>query len=140
LGRQAELPALVELFRPHWDHNLGYGTLGTAAFKGGYDELAVPFFLRLRESPKIWCSHREARFLAEIWHRQGLSDEARALLIEALRGVVDESRSATYSDTRKQLEESFQNHRSTYLRLFPARGEMELTEEGIPTSTVRLET
>jgi hypothetical protein len=134
LNRQAEVSSLVELFRPYWDHNLGYGQLGLAAFKSGNDQLAETLFVKLRHSLKDWCRSEEMGCLAEIWCRKGQKEAAHSLLVEALRGVLAQSRSASGTD-RKRFEEWFQNHRATYLRLFPDRGEAGLFAYAIPSST-----
>jgi hypothetical protein len=134
-NRQADVPALVEKFRPHWEHNLGYAKLGTAAFKSGHDELAEAFLLKLCHSMKDWCRNEEIGFLAEIWKRQQRSEEAHTLLIDALKGLKEQSRTATGSD-RKLFEEWFQARRAAYLKLFPERGEDELRRHGIPSSTL----
>lgn len=135
LNRQADVATLIEKFRSHWDHNLGYGKLGVAAFKSGNDQIAESFFLKLRGSMKDWQRHEEISFLAEIWSRQGRSEEAHSLLIDALNGVYELSRTATGSDC-KLFEDEFQTHRATYLRLFPERGDDELRRLGIRSSTL----
>ncbi len=134
-GRQGEIPGLIERFRPHWDHNLGYGRLGSAAFKSGHDELAESFIVRLRHSAKDWCRSEEMNALAEIWQRQGREEQARSLLIGAMKGLLDQSRAATGSD-RRLFEQWFQNRRSAYLKLFPDQGNEDLRHHGIPSSTL----
>ena len=133
LNRQAEVPALVEKFRPYWGHNLGYGKLGSAAFQSGHDELAESFFLKLRHSYADWCRCDEMGFLAEIWKKRGRSEEAQTLLIDALKGLQEEWHTATGSD-RKLFEDWFQTRRSTYLKLFPEHGDTELRRQGIVPS------
>lgn len=135
LNRQADVPALLEKFRPHWNHNLGYGKLGSAAFKSGHDQIAESFIVTLRHSMKDWCRSEEIGFLAEIWNKQGRSEEAHTLLIDALKGLHEQSRTATGSDC-KLFEEWYQTRRSTYLRLFPERGDGELRRHGIASSTL----
>jgi hypothetical protein len=135
LERRDELPALIELFRPRWNHNFGYSKLGTIALKGGLDGLAESFFLKLRKSGNVWCRCEQVGMLAEIWCRRGRPEDARNLFVEALRGLLDESRSATGSD-RQLFEEWFQNQRSSFLRLFPNEGDAGLTRAGIPRSTL----
>jgi hypothetical protein len=135
LHRQAEVPALIARLRPSWDHNLGYGKLGTAAFKSSHDALAEPFFVQLRQTSEDWCRHEEMSFLAEIWHRQGRIFESRALLLDAMRGLFEQCRTAIAGD-RKLCEYRFQFHRSTFLRIFPDRGEAELRRMKIPSSTL----
>jgi len=134
LNRQAEIPAIIERFRPHMDHNAGYTMLGNAAFKGGHDELAESFFVKLRHSMKDWCRSEGMNALAEIWQRQGRNEEAHTLQIDALHGIMEQSRTATGSDC-ELFEEWFQNRRSAYLRLFADRGNEELQRHGIPKSS-----
>jgi hypothetical protein len=137
LDRQAEIPALIDRFRLNWDHSVGYAKLGTAAFKSGHDAVAELFYVQLRQSSDDWSRYVEMSFLAEIWHRQGQIFEARSLLINAMRAFLTPERIPTGSD-RKRREELFQFHRSTFLRLFPDRGEAELRRLRIPTSAVAM--
>jgi hypothetical protein len=73
--------------------------------------------------------------LAEIWCKQGRVDEAHSLLIDAMTGLLHQSRSASRSD-RKLLEDCFQDRKSAYLRLFPDCGADELRWRGIPSSSL----
>jgi hypothetical protein len=135
LNRQAEVPALVAKFRPHWDHNLGYGKLGSAAFRSGHDQIAEIFLHKLRHSDKDWCRSREMELLAEIWKKQGRIEDAHCLLIDAMKALHEQSRTATGSD-RRLFEDWFQTRRSAYLKLFPERGDDELQRQGIELSTL----
>ena len=135
LNRQSEVPALVEKFRPHWDHNLGYGKLGSSAFKSGHEKIAESFIVTLRNSLKDWCRCEEMGYLAEIWKKQGRTEDAHTLMIDALTGLLAQSREATGSDCQL-FDNWFQLQRSTYLKLFPERGENELRLHGIPASTL----
>jgi hypothetical protein len=135
MNRRADVPALIEKFRPHFDHNLGYATLGNAAFKSGHYPLAEGFFLKLRHSSKDWFRCKEMNALADILSRQGRAAEAQSMLIDALHGLLDQSRKATGSD-RKLLETCFQDRKSAYLRIFPSLGEGELQRQRVPPSTL----
>jgi hypothetical protein len=135
LNRRNEVPALIEKFRPYWDHNLGYGKLGSAAFKSGHDQLAEAFILRLRHSMKDWFRSEEINNLANVWHRQGRDVEAHALLIDALKGLLEQSRDATGRDITS-FEDLFQGRRAAYLRIFPGKGNLELQRHGIPSTTL----
>jgi hypothetical protein len=84
---------------------------------------------------KDWWRCDEIGFLAEIWRKQGRVEEAHTLLIDALKGLREESRTATGGDCRF-FEDLFQTRRSTYLQLFPERGNGELRRHGIPASTL----
>jgi hypothetical protein len=135
-GRHADVDAVIEVFSPHWDHNLGYGKLGTAAFRCERFELAERYFIQLKSSMPAWHRSETMGFLAQIWHRNGRTEDAHELLVECLKRLLDESQSATGSD-KKLFEDWFQNHRSTYLQLFPERGDAALAEHRIPRTTRR---
>jgi len=134
LNRQADVRALLEKFQPHWEHNRGYSKLGGAAFRSGHDEIAEKLLVTLRQSMSDWCRCEEIGYLAEIWRRQGRDNESRALLIDALKRLLEQSGTATGRDC-ELFEEWFQARRSTYLKLFPERGSDELQRQGIPIST-----
>ncbi len=134
--RSSEVTEAIELFGPHWGHNRGYSTLGSAAHRAGDHATAERYLLRLRESYDDWFRSDDMDILARIWHTRGDDEQAHDLLIACLRGTARDSRSAKGSD-RKLYEEWFQNHRSTYLELFPERGDAFLAEQGIPTTTLK---
>ncbi len=137
LNRHAEVAALVEKLRPNWDHNLGYGKLGCAAFKSGHDQLAESLLMQLRHSSKDWCRSDTMNSLAEIWCNWGRREDAHSLLIDALNALLEQSHLATGSDC-ELFEGWFQKRRSAYLRLFPDRGAEELERRRIPASTLTL--
>jgi hypothetical protein len=132
LKRPQEVIPLIELFAPHWQHNLGYGTLGSAAFKAGRDDVAEKFCLLLKNGLEEWQRAEEMAYLAEIWHRRGKADEAGSLLVECMQEMVKQARKAEGTD-RKFYEERFQNHRKTFLRLFPNEP---LAKQGLPETTL----
>lgn len=129
--RSADVAGLIEIFSLHWDHNLGYGYLGTAAFRAGSTGIAEPFLLKLREELDDYCRCEEMSMLAEIWHDRGEVKEASELLANCLGKLVIEIDESEYNSDRKTYADEFRHHRSTYLRLFP-KGEEELAELGIP--------
>jgi hypothetical protein len=134
-GRQHDIKALVTFFAPRWEHNLGYGRLGQAAFKADDFQLAEIFFLKLKEGLEDWPRCEEMGLLADIWCQRGKRDEARSLLIECMKGVLAESLEATGSD-RQRHEDWFQNHRRMFLRLFP--GDLtQLDVQGVPGTTLK---
>lgn len=139
LNRQAEVPALVETFRPYWKHNFGYVQLGQAAYKAGHDQLAESLFLTLRDSEKDSWRFDAIGSLAEIWKRQGRDEEAHRLLIDAMKKAHEASQTATGNDGRL-IEDAFLARRSTYRQLFPDRGDAELRRHGIPPTTLAEET
>jgi hypothetical protein len=136
-NRQADVEQLIEFFAPHWDHNLGYGLLGTAAFKIGKLDQAEAYFVRLHNGLKEYPRAEEMSYLAEIWEKQGKAAEARELLVDCLQKLVVMVKESEYADSRRMYEETFQLHRQTFLRLFPDFGESELGRQGIPATTVQ---
>ncbi|MCA9232089.1 MAG: hypothetical protein KDA57_15680 [Planctomycetales bacterium] len=133
IGVASDVPLIIRTLEPHWDHNSGYGTLGTTAYTCGDLETAERLFLKLRESYTDWRRSQEMSLLAKIWHSQRKSNDAQELLVDCLKGLIDEAKEATGSD-RKLFEEWYQNHRQTYLELF-ADGADKLQELGLPEST-----
>ena len=136
LGDASQVPPIIRILEPHWDHNLGYGTLGRAAYSSGDLETAERFFIKLRNSYHDWHRAEEMSSLAKIWHQQGRSKEASQLLIDCMRGLVKEVKDAKYSSDRKQFEESYQRHRETFLELFSGHDKM-LTSSGLPRSPLK---
>ena len=97
--------------------------------------MAESFLLKARDKCANWERSEEMGSLAQIWCQRGRPDEAKALLLDCLRRLLAESKTATGSD--KQLFENwFQNQRAALLRLFPSGGEADLAAGGIPGSTL----
>jgi hypothetical protein len=134
-GRAAEIVSALQLLARNWDHCGGYLKLGAAAFKCGHVDLAEGLLLKARDRCANWERSEEMGLLAEIWCQGGRQDEARALLLECLRRLLAESKTATGSD--KQLfERWFQCQRGALLRLFPSIAEAALAEANLPGSTL----
>ena len=134
-GRAAEMASTIQLLAPHWEHCSGYLKLGAGAFKCGQFELAESFLLKARDKCANWERSEEMALLAQIWCQRGRPDEAKVLLLDCLRRLLAESKTASGSD--KQLFENwFQNQRTALLRLFPSDGEADLAVGGIPGSTL----
>jgi hypothetical protein len=133
-GRTASVEAVIEALAPHWDHNLGYGKLATAAFRCGLFDVAEGYCVRLRQSMAEWHRSEAMSLLAEIWFGQGRREDAHGLLVDCLKELLADSETATGSD-RALFEDWSQRHRATYLRLFPERGDATLSEHGIPPTT-----
>jgi len=131
IGREQEVLGLVETFQPHWKHNLGYGHLGRAAFLAGQFDLAEPFFLEIRDG--MDSSHRSETMsmLAEIWHDRGDTQAARDLLIECLKQTVKDFQESEYLSDRKMFAQCYQDHRATFLKLFP-QDEPQLADQNLP--------
>lgn len=136
IGREKEIVTAINLLASFWDHNSGYGTLGKAALKCGEHSLAERFFLKLRSNYKDSHRGEELGLLAEIWFKREKKEDAKELLLDCLRKLVAESKAATGSDKRF-FEDCFQNHRGTFLRLFPQGGETLLAAGEIPNSTLK---
>lgn len=134
-GRKNQIVAAIQRLAPFWDHNSGYGTLGKAAFRCGEHSLAEGFFTKLHDSYQASHRSEEMGMLAEIWCQWEKREAAKELLVECLRKLVAESKSASGSDKRL-FEEWFQNQRRALLRLFPHDGQAILAASRIPDSTL----
>ena len=133
LGRRDTVLRVVEFYAQHWQHNLGWGRLGRAAFRAGAHPIAEPFFLKLRAEMEHWFRCEEMSMLARIWHHRGEGQQASRLIIDALKAVIAGANDAD-SDDRKIHEEAFQRLRQTMSELFPLDGAAMLTRENIPQS------
>lgn len=135
-GNVSKVMAKVEFFAPRWEHNLGYGQLGSAAFKVANFDLAEEYFLKLREGSQDWHRFEEMAMLAEIWLKLGKTEEASLLLIDCLKKSFEESKSATRFD-RKGHEERFQRQLTDLHRLLPDSAEQLRKKHDIPATTKR---
>jgi hypothetical protein len=135
MGRDEQIATVVHQLAPFWEHNSGFGILVKTAFKGGRDALAESFFLKLRDCYEDSHRGEEMALLAEIWSKRGKHEDAKNLLLDCLRKLIAESKTATGSDKRL-FENWFQNQRRAMLNLFPEDGEIVLTTGGIPNSTL----
>ncbi len=131
LGRTAEIEGLIASLEPHWDHNWGYGHLGTAAFKIGRRDLAEHLFLKLKSGLEDWRRSEELMLLFQIWHEAGQVAGARQLLLDALRAFVTEIQRSEYPTDRRKQANEFARRRAVYCQTFPD-GEAELERLGIP--------
>jgi hypothetical protein len=136
-GRSGEIPRLIDMLSPHWDHNMGYSLLGAAAYKAGQREVAEAHLSKLRSSAENYYRWRGMSILAGIWHETGKTVQARELLVDCMRRLVKEIETSKYNSDRKTQADNFQHHRTTYLRLFPM-GEAELLKLGIPVDPLTL--
>lgn len=131
LHRDTDITAVVEFFEPYWQHNLGYGRLGRAAYLAGEYDLAEPFFLDIRDGMEAFYRSETMSMLAEIWHQRGETKAAADLLIDCLTQNRRDFQESEYLSDRKMFAESYLGHRATYLRLFPG-GEADLEKESLP--------
>ena len=128
--RATEIGDLVELFSPYWDHNLGHGKLGSAAFKAGHHETAERYLLKLRHGLEQYFRAEEMSMLADIWFAQGDDQQAHELLLDCMQQLTKEIQESKYHSDRKMFAEELLHHRATFLRLFPSK-ESRLVELGI---------
>jgi hypothetical protein len=133
-GRGSEIPALIERFAPHWEHNLGYGLLGRAAFKIKQFDRSEQYFTKLREGMEHYCRSENMSHLAEIWAQQGKQVQAKELLVDCLRKLQVLVKDSKHAMDREQYEGEYQFHRQTYMRLFPETAEQEFVQAGIPAT------
>jgi hypothetical protein len=133
LGRGNQVGETVRLLAPHWDHHMGRCKLGALAFHSGCRDVAEGVFLKIREDVGNNGRFEEMEMLAEIWHGRGEEDNARALLLEGLRCVLKDSKTADGSPD--YLEGRFQSQRQMFLKLFPEEGSSLVTVLGIPETT-----
>src|SRR5690606_10952943 len=109
---------------------------GLAAYYGQEWDLAERFFACLLQSRDEWYKGAEMSLLAEVWLRQGKTGEARQLLVDSLAALHRAVENTPRAD-RRPLEERFQGHLATLVRLFPLEAEMLLRRHGIPLPTRR---
>ncbi|GAA4454526.1 hypothetical protein [Novipirellula rosea] len=132
-NRSEQVAELIDLFADHWQHNLGYGTLGTAAFDSGDFATAEKYFEKLREGLDSYYRSAQMSQLAEIWHSRGETQRAKELLLECLQKTLLEIQHSKYNSDKQMFADEYRHHRTTYLRLFPA-AESELVDAGVPES------
>ncbi len=131
-GRAAEVRELAEFFAPNWQHASGLAWLGTAYFRIGDWAAAERCFLDLQRTLEDWHRCEEMGLLAEIWLRQGRRDDARNLLLDALRTLAEPDPERS-SEDGALFEEWFQAQRASFLRLFPGEADA-LPRLGIPAT------
>jgi hypothetical protein len=134
-SRGSDVRRLVADFAPYWEHASGYSKLGNAAYKCGQFDLAEEFFLKYRNGCTNYERGEEMGLLAEMWCRDGKRNAAQDLLLDCLRRLFEQSKTAEGSD-RDLFEKWFQNQRGTFFKLFPA-DEALLIAQSIPSSTLR---
>jgi hypothetical protein len=134
LGRGADILPVIELLAPYWEDCGGYLQLGRAAWKCRQAEVAERWLTTARNNCENWERCDEVALLAGIWLNRGRETEAKALLVECLKRLLAESKTATGSD-RRFFERFFQERRNEFLKLFPADADS-LAASGIPDSTL----
>ncbi|WP_372718520.1 HEAT repeat domain-containing protein [Novipirellula sp.] len=132
-NRREQVAGLIDLLTDHWQHNLGYGRLGTAAFDSGDFATAEKFFEKLRDGLESYYRSAEMSCLAEIWHSRGETQRAKALLLECLQKTLQEIQQSKYNSDKQMFADEYRRHRTTFLRLFPGT-DSELLDAGVPDS------
>lgn len=131
--RKADVMTLVKFLEPHWQHNLGYGKLATAAFAAGDHAFAEPYILKIREGLEDWFRSEEMLLLARIRFARGDLAGAREGLIECMAANVAKNRAEADESDHPLYENAFQAARKTFLELFPADVGL-LAQRGLPES------
>lgn len=129
--RNDEVRPLIARFEPYWDHNLGRGLIGEAAFKVGDFDFAETHLVSVRENMEEWGRSKMMDLLAEIWLKKGKGKEARELLINCMKQLREEFEESEYASDRKTHAKDFQVRRMTFLRLFPGE-EDRVEQSGLP--------
>lgn len=133
LGRRAAVPKVFEILAPEWEDPDGLGKLGRAALKAGFLDLAETYLRKYRDHAEHYERGEEMVLLAQLWRDTGKAKAARELLIDCLDRLVELSKSAKHPHL---VEDSFQEQRLAFLRLFPDDGEPFLADRRIPRSTL----
>ncbi|WP_254508713.1 HEAT repeat domain-containing protein [Anatilimnocola floriformis] len=134
---QQAAEALLDLFAPLWDSNLGYGQLSSAAFRLGRVDVAEKFALKLLNDYEQYFRSEEMSRLAELWHSRGETDRARELLLDCLRKTAVHIQESKYNSDRDMFAAEYAVHRATYLKLFD-NDEEGLLAQGIVVDPLQL--
>jgi hypothetical protein len=130
-GRAPDVRKTLDLLKPLSD---GLSNLGLAAWKAGESEVAESEFLNYRNTITDYQRGDEMGYLAEIWFAKGKRGEAMDLLVDCLKRLLDESKTATGSDI-DLFERWFQERKATLAKLFPDAGEI-MARAGVPETTI----
>jgi hypothetical protein len=134
--RKEKVMSLVKLLGPWWNHNMGYGHLGEAAYKAGDYEVAEQYLDRLRAGSDHWERDDGIGLLARIWHKQGKTIESERMLLESMRRILEEAKEAQGSD-RILYEKWYQEKKRIFDALFPDVAVDRLAKKNLPESTLR---
>jgi hypothetical protein len=132
-GQTQRVADIIAACEPFNTEGVLDGDLGAAAFRAGQNETAERLLRAYLTGIPTAYLLREQSMLAESLHRLGRVTEARAELLTSLKGCQE-----AYTTTDEQdadiCEESYQDHRATFLRLFASDGLDTLNQEGLPTT------
>ncbi|HVE43249.1 MAG TPA: hypothetical protein VNM14_25460 [Planctomycetota bacterium] len=137
LNRGQELRPVLELLQKHWrkDREPNY-VFGMAAWEAGLKDVALRYLDAATDRNRISGRGNEASILATLLWDAGRRDEARTILVGALRAAAAEAKAAGFLSDRFLHEEWFQGFRRTALQLFRDEGPPWLESEKIPASTL----
>ncbi len=125
-----EVVMLAEFFQSWWQHNFGYGQLGSALFRSGHGDLAEPFMQKLIDGLEDFCRSEEMSMLARLWFERGETAKAKDLLLTCLKGIVKLIAESEYPSDCETYATEYQVHHRTILELFP-ECQPELLELGL---------
>ena len=118
-GDKQRIVELIETFAPHWDHNLGYGTIGNAAFDAEQWDLAERYFLKLKKGMDSYVRCEQMSRLASIWHARGETKQAKDLILECMAGTLKQIRESKYNSDRDMFAGEYEFHRKSLIELSP---------------------
>ena len=118
LGRASEIRPLISILEPYWQHNLGYATLGRAAFKARDWDVAERLLQKRMQGGNNPERGEEISMLGAIWNSTGRETMARGLLTDGLKKLLDESADAEGSDV-ESYESWFQERKRLSWKFSP---------------------
>lgn len=130
-GDKQRIAELIETFAHHWDHNLGYGTLGNAAFDAELWDVAERYFLKLKDGMDSYVRCEQMSRLASIWHARGETQQAKDLILDCMSGTLKQIRESKYNSDRDMFAGEYEFHRKSLIELFPEASEL-LTQHQLP--------
>lgn len=125
-----EVVTLVEFFKAWWQHNFGYGQLGSALFRSGHRDFAEAFLQKLIDGLEDSCCSEEMCMLARLWFERGETAKAKDLLLTCLKGIVNLIAESEYPSDCENYATKYKLHYQTILELFP-QCQPELQELGL---------
>lgn len=118
-GKQERVSQLIAYLGQYWDKPCTDSMLGRIAYAIGDKSLAEKYLVRLLDRKKTQLRMVELSLLAEIWYRQGKVDPAEDLLSTCINNLTREIATCKYQMDLNQFQETYQQHRNVFLRLFP---------------------
>src|SRR5262249_60835788 len=108
-GRASDVRKTLDLLKPLSDELTNFGE---AAWKAGELDVAEAEFVEYRNTITDYQRGDEMGYLAQIWVGKGKREEARDLLVDCLKRLLEESKTATDSDI-DLFERWFQERKAT---------------------------